>query len=137
MPAISKNNQQKLRFAAIGAFNTVLDFSILFSLTWLGLPKILANIVSTSAAFLVSFFANRKFTFPDSKGKNLKRQLLLFTVVTLFGLWVIQGIILYFAQPALLSTGLSADISLVIAKIIATITSLTWNFLLYSRVVFK
>ena len=137
MQEIAKKHADKLRFAIVGGVNTALDFSILFILTMLfNIPKELANFISTSVSFLFSFFANKKYTF-KSTSKNLKRQFLLFTIVTLFGLWVIQTIIITAITPVFTNLGVNKPAALLISKLIATAASLIWNYTLYSRVVFK
>jgi putative flippase GtrA len=130
-----KNKSQKTRFIGVGGINTVLDFGILFLLKSLGIPAVAANIVSTSAAFCFSFFANKKFTFKTTD-TNIKREIVLFSLVTLFGLWVLQTVVIKLVSAAL-SAYLPEYTVLFIAKLAATIVSLTWNYLLYSRVVFK
>ena len=137
MQEIAKKHADKLRFAIVGGVNTALDFSILFILTMLfNIPKELANFISTSVSFLFSFFANKKYTF-KSTSKNLKKQFLLFTIVTLFGLWVIQTIIITAITPVFTNLGVNKPAALLISKLIATAASLIWNYTLYSRVVFK
>ena len=137
MQEVVKKHADKLRFAIVGGVNTALDFSILFTLTmFIGIPKELANFISTSVSFLFSFFANKKYTF-KSTSKNLKRQFLLFTIVTLFGLWVIQTIIITAITPVFTNLGVNKPAALLISKLIATAASLIWNYTLYSRVVFK
>lgn len=131
-----KNKAQKGRFISVGIINTALDFGVLFGLKALGLPAIPANIISTTAAFCFSFFANKKYTF-KSASSNVKRELLLFLVITLFGLWVLQSAVIYITSILLTPLALSTDVSLLIAKLAATFVSLTWNYVLYSRVVFK
>ena len=137
MQEVVKKHADKLRFAIVGSVNTTLDFSILFILTMLfNISKELANFISTSVSFLFSFFANKKYTF-KSTSKNLKRQFLLFTIVTLFGLWVIQTIIIAAITPVFTNLGINKPAALLISKLIATAASLIWNYTLYSRVVFK
>lgn len=139
MPKITKllkKHAEKLRFALVGSFNTALDFGILFGLVFLGLDRIPANYISTFVAFIFSFFANKTFTF-RSKGGNIGKQFVLFVLVTLFGLWVIQPIIILGVGSVLDPTDLSEPVVLFAAKITATVGSLIWNYLLYSRVVFK
>jgi putative flippase GtrA len=132
-----KNNLgTKLRFGTVGAANTAIDFGLLFILRSLGLPVISANIISTTAAFCFSFFANKKYTF-KSTGGNVKRELLLFVVVTLFGLWILQNAVMQLILLPLHATALPAETSLLIAKVLATLVSLVWNYVMYSRVVFK
>lgn len=135
--SLLKNNiGTKLRFGTVGAANTAIDFGLLFILRSLGLPVISANIISTTVAFCFSFFANKKYTF-KSKGGNVKRELLLFVIVTLFGLWVLQNVIMQLILLPLSTTGIASETSLLIAKVLATLVSLVWNYVMYSRVVFK
>ena len=129
---------QKIKFATIGAFNTALDFAILFSLKALGINVAFSNIVSTGVTFILSFILNKKITFNSTnktKQENIK-EFLSFTIITLFGLWVIQTLVIYIIT-SILSNILISNITLFIAKIIATIFSLIWNFVLYKKVVFK
>lgn len=131
-----KNSSQKVRFIAVGGVNTLIDFGLLFTLKTLGLPAISANVISTTAAFCFSFFANKKYTFKTT-GTDIKREIFLFIVITLFGLWVLQTLVIAFVTSLLSQTGLQDSIILLIAKLFATAVSLTWNYVLYSRVVFK
>lgn len=135
MPHI-KNKQQKLRFILVGICNTTIDFTVLFGLKALGLPVVSANIISTTAAFCFSFFANKKYTFKGNTG-NLKRQIPLFILVTLIGLWGVQTLVIFFVTHLLASSTLNEGVILLIAKIIATAASLVWNYIFYSRVIFK
>ena len=131
------NNKQLLRFGLVGAGNTVLDFGLLFLLKSLGLPVITANIISSTTAFVVSFVANRKFTF-KSQSNTVVRQMILFTIVTLFGLWVLQTIVIRLTLPVLSSAmPRQATLCLLVAKLFATCVSLVWNYILYATVVFK
>lgn len=129
-------NRKPIIFALIGAANTAIDFGILFVLKLLGVPVVFANIVSTSVAFIFSFIMNRKYTF-QSTGGNVKRELALFIAVTLFGLWVLQNIVIWLILPVVKSIGLPENIALLGAKLAATAVSLVWNYVMYDRVVFK
>jgi putative flippase GtrA len=66
MKALIKKHESKIRFALVGGINTAIDFGILFLLTSFGLNKFVANFISTSVAFIFSFFANRSFTFKST-----------------------------------------------------------------------
>ena len=131
-----KKHAEKIRFGIVGAANTALDFVLLFILVALGLDKIPANYISTGISFIFSFFVNKSFTF-KSKGGNVKKQFALFIAITIIGLWVIQPIIITLVSNALSTTNWSAPIILFTAKIIATVASLIWNYIFYSRLVFK
>ena len=125
-----------MRFGAVGAVNTMLDFGLLLALTSFGLPTVGANVVSSTTAFIFSFFANKRFTFQTS-GTNIRREIVLFVLVTLFGLWVLQSVVIALSVPLLVSFQINNSIALIVGKLIATVVSLTWNYLLYSKVVFK
>lgn len=125
---------QKSRFVVVGLVNTAIDFGILFILRALGLPILASNIVSTTLAFVFSFYANRKFTFRS--GGSARREFLLFTGVTLFGLWVVQSGIIQLVLLAFQDSSTDGGVRLVIAKLLATIGSLLWNYVLYSKLVF-
>lgn len=123
-----------VRFVIIGVLNTAIDFVILFALTSAGMGLWLANIFSTSVALGFSFFANRSFTF-KSTGK-INRQVLPFLLVTLTGLWLWQPLVI-FTVTNVIDAAWGSAIVLLIAKTLATVVSMTWNYLLYNRVVFR
>ena len=129
-----KKSTKPLRFILVGITNTAIDFIVLLSLTAGGLTLVLSNIISTSVALTFSFFANRTFTF-GSTGKK-RSQAVRFLLVTLVGLWVLQPIVLVLAVPVLEGM-LSREASIVVAKLIATVVSMVWNYLLYDSLVFR
>ena len=131
------NKSQVIRFGAIGAGNTVLDFVLLFVLRNAGLPVIGANIISTGVTFIISFFANKKYTFrsTNSSRRQIQREMILFTIVTLVGLWVVQGTLITILEP-IARRLTDTNTALFIAKAIATAASMTWNFVWYKMVVF-
>lgn len=144
-------NRREARFAAVGLINTAIDFTILNILTSVvGLPRIPANIASTSAAMTFSFWANKVHVFKS--GGSGKRQAVLFVAGTVFSLYVLQTIVIYTFSEAWLwpvdtaetiieSVGLSDVfsrdfITTNVAKVLATIVSLVWNYWFYQRLVF-
>ena len=131
-----KSNAQAGRFAVVGAASTLIDFAILFGLKALGLPAITSNIVSTGVAFVFSFAANKTYTFKTT-GNNVVKEMILFVVFTLIGLWVFQSVIIYLTNPYLETTLQNKELALFISKLLATVVSTIWNYLTYSRLVFK
>lgn len=127
---------EKIKFGIVGIANTALDFAVLFLLVSLGLDKIVANFFSTSIAFTFSFFVNKSFTFKSSGG-NLKKQLALFIGITIVALWVIQPLIITGTATLLSPLALNGSLVLLIGKLLATVASLIWNYIFYSRLVFK
>ena len=128
--------RKPLRFVLVGVLNTAIDFGALFALTALGLQVVPANMISTALALSFSFLANRSFTFGAAGGGGAVGQAVKFLLVTLFGLWVLQPLVLL-AGTALLGDPLGPHASLLVSKVAATIVSMVWNYLLYDRFVFR
>ncbi len=124
-----------IRFIIVGGSATLIDFGLLFLFKYLGLPVILSNVLSTGIAFCFSFVANKKYTFKTT-GSNLIREMVLFTIVTLFGLWVLQSVVINLSLPIVSGYINNKDLSVLAVKLLATVVSTIWNYLLYSRVVF-
>ena len=136
MEKLLRKHVEKIKYAIVGGFNTLLDFILLFVFVALGVDKILANYFSTGIAMVFSFFANKSFTFKNDSPK-VKRQFILFIAVTIIGMWVIQPIVIWVSTTVLAPYIVNESINLFIAKLIATVASLIWNYILYSRLVFK
>lgn len=130
-----KDRRQIGRFAAVGVINTVIDFILLFLLKSIGFPIITANLISTTSAFIFSFAVNRSYTFKSHNG-DVARQATLFIIVTLIGLWGFQNIIIYFTETPLTNLLNNDQFGLFFSKVIATIISLIWNYIMYATVVF-
>jgi putative flippase GtrA len=134
-----------IMFALIGAVNTLVDISIYATLQAGGMPILPANIISTSAALLLSFGLNKKFSFRSDR--KIRQSLPLFIGVTLVGLWALQPLVIYGSlailewQPisSVLSGafGSNETVPAVIGKLIATGASMAWNYLLYQKLVFR
>lgn len=136
MDQLLKKHAQKIRFVFVGGGLTVLDFILLFTFTFVGVDKFIANYISTGISMVVSFFVNKSFTFQNN-AKTTQKQFMAFLLITITGLWAIQPLIIWVVTLSL-TPHLSNDaVTLFIAKVIATIASLVWNYLLYSRLVFK
>lgn len=131
-----KNSHQVMRYGLVGLINTVIDFGLLFTLTSLSFPVELANVCSTGTAFAVSFFMNKKYTFKTTD-TNVLREMILFVIVTLFGLWVLQTIVINLSLPLMTHVFHSPNLALLASKLVATCVTLVWNYLLYSRLVFR
>ena len=136
-------------FGLVGVANTALDF-ILYNLLTRKIPRIPANICSTSVAMAFSFAANffvfQPRTF-DAPGQATK-----FIIVTAISLYVIQNLIIYLTtniwlRPVRWATTLTgklnftqdwseAFVSKNTVKLLATGCSLVWNFLWYRYYVY-
>lgn len=136
MEKLLKKHAQKVRFVIVGGLNTVLDFALLFLFVNLGINKFVANYLSTGISMIFSFFVNKSFTFKHKEG-NAKKQFVLFLAITIAGLWVIQPIVIWIVTGMISPFLDNSQVILFIAKVIATGASLVWNYLLYSKLVFK
>jgi putative flippase GtrA len=134
---IPKNKKRIGRFALVGAISTAIDFSVLITLKMLGLPPVLANVCSTSFAFIFSFTANKKYTFKTTD-TNIVREMVLFVTLTLIGLWGFQSAIIHVTlDPMTHILWGHKTLGLIASKLLATGVSLLWNYFTYSRIVFK
>jgi len=140
------------KFGLVGLSSTIIDFALLnLGHNVFGLGLIQANLISTTVAMIFSFSLNRKYVFGAHEG-SVWRQGLMFVLVTAFGLYVIQSLIIHtltvtWLGPVHLAIGMVGFIglgrvlsdNLVITnttKLIATVFSLVWNYIFYKKVVF-
>lgn len=123
----SKEIHRFVKFAIVGAFGAVIDFTLLnilhggldWGLFW-------ANTVSVSAAILSNFIWNRLWTFPESRNIKKRKQLPQFALVNLIGLLINNLIVV--GVDALLRPMIGEPFSYNIAKAIAIGIVLLWNF---------
>jgi len=137
--AITLNNADKkkelkrfIKFGIVGLIGAVVDFSILnFFIFALGfsspIGKIIANIISTSAAILSNFTWNRLWTYPESRKRKKRVQLVQFTIVNLVGL-TINTAIFFLADHYFFNLFFPENISVQLAKLTAIGIVLFWNF---------
>lgn len=130
------DNKKPLRFIIVGVSNTVVDFALMNIFKLVGLNLIVANTISTGIAMIYSFFMNKKWTFRNA-GDNYIRQVILFFLFTIIGIWVIQNGFMWLINTYVPHFGLSDQLFANIAKLAASVPSLTWNYLTYNRFVFK
>ncbi|HSX01275.1 MAG TPA: GtrA family protein, partial [Candidatus Saccharimonas sp.] len=147
------NFKQAGKFGLVGIINTAVDFLIYNLLHFgAGLALVPANVVSTTIAMTFSFIANKRLVFRHESATQA-RHIALFLLVTAFGLYVLQNgaIVLLteiWTQPLHLliqachTAGLNRFMTDTFifnngAKAAATAVSLTWNYILYRKVVFR
>lgn len=131
-----KLTPRKIRFSIVSSSATAIDFAILLTLVHFGAHIIMANFISTSISFVFNFFASKKYAFktPD---RQIKREAVLFVIITLFGIWVIQPLIIWPLEPLIADFGIHGLLVATSAKLVASLATFIWNYLLYTRVVFK
>ncbi len=131
-----KETKRFLKFAIVGALGAVTDFTILNLLVErAGFLPIIANGFSFSAAVLQNFILNRRWTFPESRIRNVRWQMAMFALVNVTGLGI-NTVVFYFVdlflQPYwidwLSNPDLGFTISYNFAKLFAIGVVLFWNF---------
>ena len=133
--SLKKVDKKPIRFVLVGISNTVLDFVVLNALLFCKVNILFANTISTGIAMLYSFFMNKKWTFRNS-GNNYIREVILFFIFTIIGIWIIQNGCIYLLNMVIPDFGLPEVIYNNAIKLAASIPSLTWNYLTYNRFVF-
>ena len=124
----STTASQAMKFAAVGVVNTALDlavFSCLFYIFELGL--IFSNSVAFLTAVIQSYLLNKVWTFRSSiENKITMKEFILFSTVQLSAL-MLSNITIYI---------LSIYLPVLISKLMATVVTFVWGFLVTKRVVF-
>jgi putative flippase GtrA len=93
-PAARKEASRFAKFLVVGAIGFVVDASVFNILThFANLPEMIAQSFSFLAAVVSNFTFNRYWTYPDSRSKSIRRQLVQFTAVNLVG-WGIRWYLL-------------------------------------------
>jgi putative flippase GtrA len=121
-----KELERFLKFMVVGTIGFVVDFGTLNLLVLLvGLPVLIANTISFSLAVISNYTWNRFWTYPDSRSKRIRSQLIQFVVVNVAGLGI-NTLVLATLTPVF--TGMIGELGYNIAKAIATVIVLFWNF---------
>ena len=147
------------RFGLVGLLNTLLDYVLFISLTkifMLPLSRVwVAKLISGSIAMANSYFLNKTWVF-NRRHTGVSAELIKFVSVTVIGVFVVQlGLVQLFSsvvpQPGewvfnfLQNLHITAILPAVFTEAftiktvafgLATLASLTWNYLAYKKVVF-
>ena len=139
--------QKIVRFAFIGGFNTIISFAILdFFFKIVGLEVILANTISVVVGITISYFLNHRIVFRHPQKYSLSSYARFF-LITGFSAVVIQDSIIYAITKVVVIhpqhtahvVGFAINartLEINIAKGVAVIVGMVWNFMLYKYVVF-
>ena len=135
--------EQVVRFAVVGALNTLIDYVVFIGLTiafHLSLSSVwLAKYPSSAIAMLVSYVLNRRWVF-QSRARRVGRESARFFATTIFGVLVVQNLLTQFfssgfpffgkaAWRALDAIGIAPSEDFVIKTVAFCLAaSLTWNF---------
>ena len=112
----------------------MVDAGTLFIFTsLLHFPDLVAQVFSFTAAIISNFTWNRYWTYPDSRTKPIRRQLIQFTLVNLAGLairtFIFAGVLEPYRRLAASQTLVKpADLARYAALATAVCVVLLWNF---------
>ncbi len=131
-----------VKFAMVGIINTGIDlavFNLLIYFTAIekGHELALFKGIGFVAAFVNSYFFNKYWTFNAGSSGHQGKEFIQYTVVTIVGFLLNVGITSGVANYVTPTFGFSQLAWDSVAAIIATVFSLTWNFLGYRLIVFK
>lgn len=143
--ARSLSQLTKVRFILVGISNTLVDFAVFNIIFVLLLSSdkdylVASNVIAATVAMIYSYFMNKRTVFRD-KDSQKPRQILLFLLVTLSGIWIIQNILMVSADRFLEAQFSPQNEMLLlflanVAKAFGTLGSAAWNYFGYSRLVF-
>lgn len=132
----------KVRFILVGITNTAIDFGLFNLLVLFGMDIVPANIIATGVAVAASYLMNKRTVFKDT-AQHSASQIALFLLITLTGVWLIQTVVMVHVLGFLQSEFFARTHSLLawflqnVAKAVGVAAGALWNYIGYSRLVFK
>lgn len=137
---MSGDRSKIIKFGLVGVANTLMDYALLnvivFSLNISNpVGLVVCNVASFLGANVNSYFMNKKWTFKDL-GHGSKKEYLVFLLCSLGGL-AINCSVIFFLSHTLVNPQWSFFVNLNVAKFLATVASMIWNFCSYRLFVFK
>lgn len=134
-----KERERFLKFAVVGIIGAVVDFGVFNLLTSLTpVPAVIASVCSFTCAVISNFLWNRYWTYPDSRSKNVARQMVQFGLINLIGLGIRTPLfawlekVLVRAGERYLPSGFFLTPKFVghnVALAIAVLVVMLWNFI--------
>lgn len=116
---LSGNHKSFLRFCAVGAVNTLIDFGVFVALFYgAGVHLVLANTLGFAAALVNSYVLNRIWTFDDRKPSKGGWQFMAFVLLAVAGVGI-SNIVIILLAPVWGALG---------AKLVAVAVTLAWNY---------
>ena len=121
--------QQFFKFCVVGTIGAIIDIGGLYILVeFFGLHYLLGAAISFTLAVINNYLLNKYWTF-QNKSKNHTKQFICFLLVSIGGLLINLGI-MYLLVEILF-------VWYLLAKAVASIIVLFWNFLMNKYITFK
>lgn len=153
----SKEVERFIKFAIVGAIGAVIDAGTLFLLQWTILAPVepnkdikvwIASTIAFLAAVISNFTWNRYWTYPDSRSRPIRRQLVQFATINVIGwigrsIWVttayawLGALLMPLVLPEIQifrpgyvpSVSAEAKLGTMAAWLIGVVIVMVWNFL--------
>lgn len=118
--------EQFVKFGIVGVIATAIDFVALIALTeWAGMDPVASAAISFTLSVLFNYAASMRFVFQRREDISRSRELVIFVVLSLVGLFI---------NEALMWLGVNvASLNYVLVKLLATVVVMLWNFLSRKR----
>jgi putative flippase GtrA len=121
------HNGYLVKFLVVGVASFAIDLGLLALLHEVGGVGLwIATPIAFLASLVFNFFVQRKFTFQS--GARAHVSLLKYGILVVFNLVAIDVIVNLFA---------ASGMSYAVGKVVATVVTTAWNFLLYKYWIFK
>jgi putative flippase GtrA len=127
-----------MKFMLVGLMGAVIDFGAFNLLSGLiDVPEVPASMISFTLAVCSNFVWNRFWTYPDSRSKRIRHQLIQFFIVNLLGVAIrtpifaglytpLEHVFMDIVPPGLPFTGAFVGHNLALA--VAVVVVMFWNF---------
>lgn len=128
---------QFIRYFIVGIVGFVLEYTLFIVLRdKLGIQELLSNIMVYTVIFWFNFLLNKFWSFKSRN--NFKRQLFYYGILFFFNL-VVGNVLLFSGIRYLLALWYGEDSwpVLYLPKILVMFFIVSWNFILYKKVIYK
>lgn len=99
LPTLKPGLVRFLRFLAVGLLGTLIDFGLLTVLKSAGFPTLAANSLSFTAGIVNNYILNQRWTFAGCRKASSWGLFIQFSLVSLLGLLLNNGIVLILEGP--------------------------------------
>ena len=128
---------QFIRYIFVGVFSFSIEYTLFIVLrNMMSISELAVNIIVYTIIFWINFLLNKFFSFRSRT--NFKRQIFLYGI--LFALNLVVGNILLFSgirYLLVLACGEGSWQVLYLPKILIMFFIISWNFILYKKVIYK
>ncbi len=145
-------NLKVVRFLCVGVCNTLLDFIMLNIFAFvIGLPVLVANLLSVCIGVSLSYYLNHHIVFRHTYPVTAKAYAKFF-LITGISILCIQTAVIYLTSPVIshelgilaaklrfttrLIEAHDGQLTVNIAKALAVLVGMVWNYILYNKIVF-